>query len=189
MTAGVYWSRYSRVLQYRTVVGLSTPHPERERLQTFADRLKWALKAQGLSESAALPMVGTSSANWSRWLAGQVVPKTEKARAIGAALAVRWEWLLTGEGEWRWRPGEQPGIVREERLAYSAFESSQAEAKAYREMAAWALARAEELEAGKGRVPRRQPSAAAISAVTGQAAKAFRKLEEGEKRGRKKKAG
>src|SRR5689334_7461686 len=62
------------------------------------ERIKAIISAFGLTQAALGKLLGLSQSNVSAWISGGGMPQST-AMAFQAALGVRWQWLLNGEGE------------------------------------------------------------------------------------------
>ncbi len=67
-------------------------------MKAVGDRLRRVMKSLDLSQRDLANAIGVSEGQMSRWIKG--INKMPRATAMGlqAAYAVRWEWLLNGEG-------------------------------------------------------------------------------------------
>jgi transcriptional regulator with XRE-family HTH domain len=63
-------------------------------------RVAEILRDFGLSQNALARLLGVSQSNVHAWLNGGNMPQTT-AMAFQTALGVRWQWVLSGEGEMR----------------------------------------------------------------------------------------
>lgn len=64
----------------------------------LSERVRILLSHFGLTQKKMADMVGMSQSNVHAWLNGGAMPQAT-AMAFQAALGVRWQWLLNGEGE------------------------------------------------------------------------------------------
>jgi transcriptional regulator with XRE-family HTH domain len=74
------------------------PDDRHERLNTFADRLGYLLRAHRLPQVRLAEDLRTSQTNVSRWLVG-TIPEMKAALALARRFDVSIEWLLEGIGE------------------------------------------------------------------------------------------
>lgn len=66
---------------------------------TFAERLKFAIKEQGMTQAELAKSVGVSQGTISSMATGKVKAiDTPRAEAIATALSVSFAWLMNGEG-------------------------------------------------------------------------------------------
>ncbi|HEM8305010.1 TPA: helix-turn-helix transcriptional regulator [Providencia rettgeri] len=66
---------------------------------SFAERLKFALKEQGMTQAELAKSVGVSQGTISSMVTGKVKAiDTPRAEAIATALSVSFAWLMNGEG-------------------------------------------------------------------------------------------
>lgn len=66
---------------------------------TFADRLKVALAKQGLTQTDLAKRLNVSAQTVQQWAAGKTTPRSKRLEGLAAALHVRPQWLLLGEGK------------------------------------------------------------------------------------------
>ena len=62
-------------------------------------RLKEIMHTFGLNQAGMAGVIGVTAAQMSRWILGQNEMPQPTAMAFQAALGIRWQWLLNGEGE------------------------------------------------------------------------------------------
>jgi transcriptional regulator with XRE-family HTH domain len=62
------------------------------------ERIEAILAHFGLTKKGLADLIGLSHSNVHAWLNGGNMPRST-AMAFQAALGVRWQWLLTGEGD------------------------------------------------------------------------------------------
>lgn len=66
---------------------------------SFAERLKFAIKEQGMTQAELAKSVGVSQGTISSMVTGKVKAiDTPRAEAIATALSVSFAWLMNGEG-------------------------------------------------------------------------------------------
>ena len=72
----------------------------------LSEKILYSRKRAGLSQEALADMVGVSRQAVSKWETGEALPETAKLAALGAALGVSLDWLLSdAEPE---EPEEEP---------------------------------------------------------------------------------
>lgn len=69
------------------------------KIETFADRLRFARKAKGLGQTELAGKVGVSSGSVGNWEMGPSQPRPETLRKVAAILDVTPAWLLYGNSE------------------------------------------------------------------------------------------
>ena len=105
----------------------------------LSEKILYSRKRAGLSQEALADMVGVSRQAVSKWETGEALPETAKLAALGAALGVSVDWLLSdSEPE---EPEEEPAAFvaaagRRIRLTAAMREQYQAHVAAERAEAA-----------------------------------------------------
>lgn len=68
-------------------------------MNTFADRLKYAMTLRQMTQSDLSRAVGITPAAVKKWIEGKVVsPKATDCYVLSQALGVNWVWLVAGKG-------------------------------------------------------------------------------------------
>lgn len=76
----------------------SSPPTDMSGLETFAARLKFAMKSKGFKRAHIIYGTGATKSAVSKWLSGKTVPKNNIAFALAKSLDVSFEWLMSGTG-------------------------------------------------------------------------------------------
>ena len=82
-------------------------------------RIREVLSHFAVTQSKLAEIIGVSHPQVSHWLSGKNTMPQSTAMAIQAALGVRWQWLLNGDGEMTL--SERPHLTDQERDLLDAF--------------------------------------------------------------------
>src|SRR2546425_8851268 len=69
-----------------------------QELPTLGDRLAWALKDAGITQSYVAEQIGSTQAAISQWCTGRKVPTAENLEMIARSLGLNRQWLELGVG-------------------------------------------------------------------------------------------